>query len=95
MERYSPAHMAPQSFGVKLILEDPDKDLAIYFDYEVERGMDDRMATLLEQRFLDTLPDRSYPQYYVSDVYRFLYASHLSRRDIPRPPWLAPEMAMA
>ncbi|HMN31276.1 MAG TPA: radical SAM protein, partial [Caldilineaceae bacterium] len=95
MERYSPAHVAPQNFGVKRILDDPDKDLAIYFDYEVERGMDDRMAALLEQRFLDTLPDRPYPQYYVSDVYRFLYASHLSQRGLPPPPWLAPEMAMA
>ena len=36
MERYSPAHRYPQSFGVKMIFEDPDKDLAIYFDYEVE-----------------------------------------------------------
>ena len=65
MERYSPAQVAPQSFGVKVILEDPDKDLAIYFDYEVERGMDyDRMATLVEQRFLERLPDRPAPEYY-------------------------------
>ena len=95
MERYSPAHVAPQSFGVKLILEDPDKDLAIYFDYEVERGMDDRMASLVEERFLATLPIKPYPQFYVSDVYRFLYASHLSERGLVRPPWLAQETAVA
>lgn len=95
MERYSPAHVAPQSFGVKLILEDPDKDLAIYFDYEVERGMDDRMASLVEERFLATLPIKPYPQFYVSDVYRFLYASHLSEHGLARPPWLAQETAMA
>lgn len=95
MERYSPAHRYPQSFGVKLIIEDPDKDLAIYFDYEVEKGLDERMASLLEERFLDTLPEKSYPQYYVSDVYRFLYASYLSTQGIPHPPWLAPEGAMA
>jgi radical SAM superfamily enzyme YgiQ (UPF0313 family) len=95
MERYSPAHLSPQSFGVKLILEDPDKDLAIYFDYEVERGMDDRMASLVEERFLGTLPTKPYPQFYVSDVYRFLYASHLSERGLARPPWLAQEMAVA
>jgi radical SAM superfamily enzyme YgiQ (UPF0313 family) len=95
MERYSPAHLAPQQFGVKLILEDPDKDLAIYFDYEVERGMDERLASLVEERFLATLPRKSYPHYYVSDVYRFLYASHLSERGLPPPPWLVPEMAVA
>ena len=48
MERYSPAHRYPQSFGVKMIFDDPDKDLAIYFDYEVEKGMDEQMAELVE-----------------------------------------------
>lgn len=93
MERYSPAHVAPQNFGVKLILEDPDKDLAIYFDYEVEKGMDDKLASLVEERFLESLPTKPYPQYYVSDVYRFLYASYLSEQGLPYPPWLVQEQA--
>jgi hypothetical protein len=76
-------------------VEDPDKDLAIYFDYQVERGMDDRMAALVEERFLDALPQKPYPQFYVSDVYRFLYASHLSERGAPHPPWLVMEMGHA
>ena len=95
MERHSPAHRYPQSFGVKMIFEDPDKDLAIYFNYAVEKGIDEQMAELLESRFLDTLPEKPYPQFYVSDVYRFLYASYLSEREIPRPPWLAKEIAVA
>ncbi len=95
MERDSPAHRYPASFGVNLIFEDPDKDLAIYFDYDVDAGMKPQLAELVESRFLDTLPDRPYPQYYVSDVYRFLYASHLSARGIPHPPWLVPEAATA
>ena len=95
MERHSPAHRYPQSFGVKMIFEDPDKDLAIYFAYEVEKGMGEQMAEMLESRFLDTLPEKPYPQFYVSDVYRFLYASYLSDRNIPRPPWLAKEVAVA
>lgn len=94
MERYSPAHRFPQSFGVKRIIEEPDKDLAIYFDYEVESGMDERMSDRVAESFLATLPDKRYPQYYVSDVYRFLYASHLSERKIPKPPWLVPEEAI-
>ena len=94
MERDSPAHRYPDSFGVNLIFEDPDKDLAIYFEYDVEAGMKPQMAELVESRFLDTLPSRPYPQYYVSDVYRFLYASHLSEEGIPHPPWLMPEPAI-
>ncbi|MEM7538776.1 MAG: radical SAM protein, partial [Chloroflexota bacterium] len=78
MERYSPAHRFPKSFNVKRVIEPPDKDLAIYFDYEVESGMNEQMAELIMDKFLETLPDKRYPQYYVSDVYRFLYASYLS-----------------
>jgi len=92
MERDSPAHRYPQSFGVKIILEDPDKDLAIYFDYQVEKGMDDKLAELVESHFLNSLPVKPYPQFYVSDVFRFLYASHLSERNLPHPPWLAKEV---
>lgn len=95
MERYSPAHRFPQSFGVKRIIEDPEKDLAIYFEYEVESGMDESLSDRVAEGFLGTLPDKQYPQYYVSDVYRFLYASYLSERGTPKPPWLVPEEAVA
>ena len=95
MERDSPAHRFPKSYKVKRILEDPQKDLAIYFDYEVESGMDDRMAELVESRFLDTLPEKPYPQFYVSDVFRFLYASHLHEQKLPFTPWLVAETTVA
>lgn len=95
MERYSPAHRYPESFGVKRIIEEADKDLAIYFDYEVEAGMDERMADLVHDRFLETLPKKSYPQFYVSDVYRFLYANYLSEQQTPLPPWLVPQNVVA
>jgi radical SAM superfamily enzyme YgiQ (UPF0313 family) len=91
MERDSPAHRFPQSYKVKRILEDPEKDLAIYFDYEVESGMDSHMAELVEAHFLNTLPDKHYPQFYVSDVFRFLYASHLNEHKLPLSPWLVAE----
>jgi len=93
MERYSPAHRYPDSFNVKRIIENPSKDLAIYFDYEVASGMNEQMADLVHDRFLETLPKKSYPQYYVSDVYRFLYASYLREKGVPHPPWLIPEDA--
>jgi hypothetical protein len=95
MERYSPAHRFPELYGVTRIVEDPDKDLAIYFDYEVAQGMDDRMAERVESSFLNALPVKPYPQYYVSDVFRFLYACHLQERDVPLPAWLAAEPALS
>lgn len=93
MERYSPAHRFPQSFKVKRIIEKPDRDLAIYFDYEVEEGLDEATADLVMDRFLDALPDKTFPQFYANDVYRFLYASHIHEQDAPLPPWLVPEGA--
>ena len=91
MERYSPAHRFPGSFGVKRVIEEEDKDLAIYFDYEVETGIDAEYAEQIMSRFMDTLPDKSFPQFYATDVYRFLYASHLSEQNVSMPPWLVPE----
>ena len=91
MERYSPAHRLPETYKVKRVIEDPDKDLAIYFDYEVESGMDNDMAELVAARFTDTLPDKPFPQFYMNDVYRFLYASHLGAQGLPMPPWLVQE----
>lgn len=91
MERYSPAYRFPGSFKVKRIIEKPDRDLAIYFDYEVETGLDEATADLVMERFMDTLPDKAFPQYYANDVYRFLYASFISEQDTPLPPWLIPE----
>jgi len=95
LERYAPAHRFPDTFGIKRIIEDPDKDLAIYFDYEVETGLDERMAELVADRFLESLPTKRYAQFYIHDVYRFLYAGYLSERGQPAPPWLVPEEVVA
>ena len=88
MERDSPAHRFPSAYKVKRIIEEPDKDLAIYFDYEVKQGLDAALADLIMERLTDTLPDKSYPQFYANDVYRFLYACHLKEQGEPMPPWL-------
>ena len=91
MERDSPAHRFPQSFNVQRVIEEPEKDLAIYFDYEAASGIQPQMAELIHDRFLETLPDKPYPHFYMSDVYRFLYASHNAERGVSNPPWLVPE----
>ncbi|MCK6579353.1 MAG: radical SAM protein [Anaerolineae bacterium] len=95
MERYSPAHQFPQRFGVSKIVEEPEKDLAIYFDYEVAQGMNAAFAETIADRFMETLPDKPFPQFYANDVYRFLYASYLSEKGKPMVPWLIPEPQQA
>jgi anaerobic magnesium-protoporphyrin IX monomethyl ester cyclase len=91
LEVDAPAHKYPASFGITRVVEHPEKDLAIYFDYQVNQGMDDAMAERVADGFLNALPEKSFPQYYVNDVYRFLYACHLSREGKQAPPWLVPE----
>ena len=89
LERYSPVYLNPARFGVKRIIEKPEQDLAIYFDYEPESGIDEAMAHTLTERLLDVLPTKRFPQFYVHDVYRFLYVSFLRRQGQGLPLWLA------
>lgn len=89
LEIDAPAHRFPESFGITRVIDPPEKDLAIYFDYEVGEGMDAAMAELVESRFMDTMPVKPFPQFYVNDVYRFLYACHLNSQGASLPPLLA------
>jgi hypothetical protein len=91
LERYSPAHLHPEKFGIRRIIQKPGQDLAIYFDYEVESGLDDKLAGTIVERLLGVLPTKRYGQYYVHDVYRFLYVSRLHAQGQPLPLWLADE----
>ncbi len=88
LERHSPAYLHPRQHGIARILTDPRRDLAIYFDYEVEDGIDEDMAELIAARFLEVLPDKQHPHFYVNDVFRFLYASRLRDEGVAFPPWL-------
>jgi hypothetical protein len=91
LEVDAPVHRAPASFGVTRVIERPEQNLAIYFDYEAADGMDSQMADLVASRFIDALPKKHFPQFYFNDIYRLLYACHLSRVGRPMPPWLAEE----
>jgi anaerobic magnesium-protoporphyrin IX monomethyl ester cyclase len=91
LERYSPAQLDPARFGIKRVFDKPERDLAIYFEYEPESGIDESMARTLVDRFIDSLPGKRYGQYYTHDVHRFLYASHLHARGEKLPVWLADE----
>ncbi len=64
----SPAHLSPQKFGIRRIKQQPERDLAIYFDYEVEAGLSADEAATVVERLLDVLPTKRLGQYYVHDV---------------------------
>lgn len=89
LERYAPAERFPEAYGITHIVEDPERDLAIYFDYSVASGLDEAMADQLVSRLVDVLPKKTLGQYYMMDVYRFLYASDLWEKGQPMPLWLA------
>ncbi len=88
LERYSPVHLDPARYGVTRIIAKPERDLAIYFDYELASGIDESMAKTILDRFLDALPGKRFGQFYTHDVHRFLYASHLRAQGKSFPPWL-------
>jgi hypothetical protein len=93
LERYAPAHQEPKRYGVKKIQANPERDLAIYFDYSVASGMDENMAELLVSHLLDALPTKRFGQYYMHDTYKLLYSSYLHDQGKPFPRWLIPEDA--
>ena len=95
LERYSPVHLQPQKFGVRRIVEQPEKDLAIYFEYELESGLDETMARTITERLLDVLPGKRFGQYYAQDTYRLLYAGFLHEQGQTLPGWLLDENAEA
>ena len=93
LERYSPVYLDPVRFGIRRIIEKPELDLAIHFDYELESGIDEAMAHTIVKRLRDEFPPKRFFQYYVYDVYRFLYACYLHTQDQALPLWLAKEEA--
>jgi hypothetical protein len=93
LERDSPVHREPGKFGVRRIIQRPEQDLAIYFGYELESGLDEAMAQTVVERLTDVLPTKQNGQYYAQDVYRLLYAGYLHEQGRPPPGWLLDEDA--
>jgi anaerobic magnesium-protoporphyrin IX monomethyl ester cyclase len=88
LEIYAPAYYFPEKFGITNVCSDPKRDLAIYFDYDLASGLDEATATHLSDKLIEQLPDKRYGQYYITDVYKFLYSSELHRQGKPLPPWI-------
>jgi len=91
LERYAPAHLHPDQFGIKKVIEQPEKDLAIYFDYQLSEGIDEEMAEKLVSHLLSAIPKKRFGHYYMHDTYKLLYAAFLHDRGEPLPPWLVGE----
>ncbi len=91
LERQASVHRSPREYGVKSIVTRPEQDLAIYFDYETNSGMDEETVDLALARYLDTLPTKPWGHFYANDAYRLLYAGNLHDRGLPFPPWLREE----
>ena len=91
LERYSPVHREPAKYGVRRIIQKPEQDLAIYFEYVLESGLDEQTAKSITEHLLDALPGKRYGQYYAQDTYRLMYAGYLHEQGQPLPGWLMDE----
>jgi radical SAM superfamily enzyme YgiQ (UPF0313 family) len=75
LERYARAFEDPKAYDISQIVPpSSQQDLAYYFEYEVSSGISSRRAEEIEAAFVDSLPGKPGPQFYVHEVYQFLYA---------------------
>jgi anaerobic magnesium-protoporphyrin IX monomethyl ester cyclase len=75
LERHARASQDPEAYDIsQMVPPGPQQDLAYYFEYEVSSGISSRRAGEIEAAFMDSLPDKPNPQFYVHEVYQFLYA---------------------
>jgi len=88
LEIYSPAYNDPAKYGISRVITDPERDLAIYFDFELVSGMSEAEANDLADRFVEQLPNKRFGQFYMNDVVRFLYACEINRREQLLPRWI-------
>ena len=88
LERYAPAYEHPEQHHVRQVVRDPKHNLALWFNYEVEAGLDEATAGRVSSAFLDALPTKEFAHYYVHDVYRILFAKRLHDQGKPYPVWL-------
>jgi anaerobic magnesium-protoporphyrin IX monomethyl ester cyclase len=76
LERHARAYTNPEAYGIsRRVPPSSQRDLAYYFEYEVSSGIGSRRAEEIEAAFVDSLPDKPNPQFYVHEIYQFLYAS--------------------
>ncbi|MBN1643034.1 MAG: cobalamin-dependent protein [Anaerolineae bacterium] len=74
----------PEEYGVsRIIPPGPGHDLHYYSEYEVSSGISSRRAEEIEAAFVESLPRKPNPQYYIHEVYQFLHACQFGEKPLP------------
>ena len=85
MEKDSAIYHNPAKFQINRILRDPERDMAIIFDYEIEKGMSkDEVLDVYEsfEKVIElNFPSRSIWNY-LSREHFLLYLDHYGREEI-------------
>ena len=87
LERHARVADDPTAYGISRLIPLGSKsgrvrDLAYYYEYEVASGIDAQRAEEIEARFLESLANKAFPQYYFHDIYRFLYACRFAENEL-------------
>jgi anaerobic magnesium-protoporphyrin IX monomethyl ester cyclase len=79
LERHTRASTEPEAYDIsRRVPPGSQKDLAYYFEYEVSSGISAQRAGEIEAAFVDSLPNKPNPQFYIHEIYQFLYASRFA-----------------
>ena len=88
LQQYSPAYELPDQYGLVRTVPGAKRDLAVYLNYQVENGIDQRTAENLVARFTAAHPVTGFAHFYIDDTWRFLHASRLTSAGARFPGWL-------
>jgi radical SAM superfamily enzyme YgiQ (UPF0313 family) len=85
LEKDSAIYHNPQKFSIDRILRDPDRDMAIIFDYEIQKGMPRDEIMEVYQRF-DGVLEEQFPSRkiwnYLSREHFLLYLDRFGREEL-------------
>ena len=85
LEKDSAIYHNPQKFSIDRILHDPDRDMAIIFDYEIQKGMPREEITEVYERFDEVLGEQ-FPSRkiwnYLSREHFLLYLDRFGREEL-------------
>ena len=85
LEKDSAIYHNPTKFQIDRILRDPERDMAIIFDYEIDKGMSKDEVLGIYENF-NTVIDTNFPSRniwnYLSREHFLLYLDHYGREEI-------------
>ncbi|MEK9628775.1 MAG: radical SAM protein [Nitrospinota bacterium] len=85
LEKDSAIYHNPAKFKIDRIIQDPDRDMAIVFDYEIKKGMPREEVMDVYERF-DSIIEQHFPSRkiwnYLSREHFLLYLDHYGKEEI-------------